>query len=117
MALRDSRDQRIRSSLLIIGGLGNKVAGPESGCGSGSSHDHCLTGAVKASVGPATNRRACARSGSKKIAHATKPKLKVTKKLLGKRVHVRVTAKRSGYESATARSAQTAKVVKAKKRR
>ncbi len=54
MALRDSLDQRIRSSLLIIGGLGNKVAGPGPGCGSGSSHDHCLTGAVKAGVSKAS---------------------------------------------------------------
>jgi hypothetical protein len=56
-------------------------------------------------------------AGAKKIAHATKPKLKVTKKLVGKRLRVVVTAKRSGYTSAVASSARTAKVVKAKERR
>lgn len=50
----------------------------------------------------------------KKIKKATKPRYKLTKKDQGKKISVRVTAKKSGYKSAKVTTKATKKV-KAKK--
>lgn len=54
-------------------------------------------------------------AGGKNIAGATKSTLKLTKKLTGKHIRVKVTAKKSGYTKATTTSAATKTVKKKKK--
>jgi len=51
-------------------------------------------------------------AGGKNIAGATKSTLKLTKKLVGKHIRVKVTAKKSGYTKATRTSAATKTVKK-----
>jgi hypothetical protein len=53
-------------------------------------------------------------AGGKNIAGATRSTLKLTKKLTGKHIRVKVTAKKSGYTKATKTSAATKTVAKKK---